>query len=75
MAYKWGLLATYKSWDDPPSTIFVWYTSTLTSQVDDSKFSKALDALQDLVRNWQLFVFGQMHQIDCFKEDLYLANG
>ena len=20
MAYKWGLLSTYKSWDDPPST-------------------------------------------------------
>ena len=20
MAYKWGLLTTYKSWDDPPST-------------------------------------------------------
>ena len=21
MAYKWGLLTTYKSWDDPPSTV------------------------------------------------------
>ena len=33
MAYKWGLITTYKSWDDPPSIDSKNHPPTVTQRV------------------------------------------
>ena len=48
MAYKWGLLTTYKSWDDPPSK----KEGTIHRLSEDMKTS-VLDAGKNPCEQWK----------------------